>query len=219
MACRKCSKGGAQVRWLHPQPHPTVSMPTPHLHPMIPRLYTCFIAMHILILVVQCEPTGPELIITSSRSDGATSMTIEGRGETSGTQLEAPKESGGRKGCSANKSSHSEGGGRWNLRHRRGAEAVETPKPGPPAAAPAAFASRSMASSFSRVTDLRAMILGLHMTSLRLPFSEYTSPALGSTSWMATWSCLHNNNVRYGPQSMPREAGGERVRRAGEGWW
>eukprot|EP01050_Picozoa_sp_SAG11_P019436 SAG11_NODE_3093_length_2700_cov_1.726644_1_plen_107_part_00 len=40
----------------------------------------------------------------------------------------------------------------------------------------------SICSSFSSDGDLIAIILGLHRTSLRLPFSLYTSPALGSTS-------------------------------------
>eukprot|EP00322_Chrysochromulina_rotalis_P012618 CAMPEP_0115851452 /NCGR_PEP_ID=MMETSP0287-20121206/12490_1 /TAXON_ID=412157 /ORGANISM="Chrysochromulina rotalis, Strain UIO044" /LENGTH=76 /DNA_ID=CAMNT_0003305487 /DNA_START=332 /DNA_END=559 /DNA_ORIENTATION=- len=43
-------------------------------------------------------------------------------------------------------------------------------------------AACSMLSSFSSELDLIGMIFGLQRTSLRLPFSEYTSPALGSTS-------------------------------------
>jgi len=43
-------------------------------------------------------------------------------------------------------------------------------------------AARSISSIFSSVIDLIGIIFGLHSTSLRLPFSEYTRPALGSTS-------------------------------------
>ena len=50
---------------------------------------------------------------------------------------------------------------------------------GTPGCAFAAF--NSIASSFSRETDLMGMILGLQSTSLKFPFSEYTRPAFGST--------------------------------------
>eukprot|EP00964_Phaeocystis_antarctica_P091734 scaffold58881_cov53-Phaeocystis_antarctica.AAC.2 len=43
-------------------------------------------------------------------------------------------------------------------------------------------AAASICSSFSSVIDLIGRIFGLHSTSLRLPFSEYTSPALGRHS-------------------------------------
>ncbi len=40
----------------------------------------------------------------------------------------------------------------------------------------------SICSIFCSVMDLMARILGLHRTSLRLPFSLYTKPAFGNTS-------------------------------------
>ena len=43
-------------------------------------------------------------------------------------------------------------------------------------------AADSICSSFSSVIDLIGRIFGLHSTSLRLPFSEYTNPALGRHS-------------------------------------
>ena len=46
----------------------------------------------------------------------------------------------------------------------------------------------SISSMRSSVTDLRGMILGLLSTSLKLPFSLYTNPALGSTS--VIWSLI-----------------------------
>eukprot|EP01063_Lacrimia_lanifica_P016991 TRINITY_DN23658_c0_g1_i1.p2 TRINITY_DN23658_c0_g1~~TRINITY_DN23658_c0_g1_i1.p2 ORF type:complete len:104 (-),score=16.44 TRINITY_DN23658_c0_g1_i1:21-332(-) len=42
--------------------------------------------------------------------------------------------------------------------------------------------SFSISSSFSRVSDLMGMIFGFDRISLSVLFSEYTSPAFGSTS-------------------------------------
>ena len=48
------------------------------------------------------------------------------------------------------------------------------------------LATFSISSSFTKLGDLIAIILGLHRTSLRLPFSLYTRPALGSISFRRT---------------------------------
>ena len=87
-------------------------------------------------------------------------------------------------------------------------------------------ASASISSIFCSVIDLRGIILGLHntcsqvqlttaavhahsleITSLKLPFSEYTSPALGSTS------CHASKSLSYRSPSMqvPLDAGTQKI--------